>query len=144
MIVRPSLIVPWEGKALHCFLKLGSPMMQNASYCVIGEPKFIILHQKNAELSLLMEKWGRDARSFYLYKVWCKSVKYPFNSHIHANFFLHGVPWCTAGFIVIGFIQQRWSTRTGSSCQLAVTGWHITCVGLFKRPLHITQQMFGA
>ena len=51
MIVHPSLIFPSEGKALDFFLKLGSPMMENWSYCVIGEPK--VSHQKNTELYLL-------------------------------------------------------------------------------------------
>ena len=67
MIMHPSLIFPWEGKALYFFLKLGSLIMQNASYCIIGEPKFVILHPRNAELSLLWEKWGWDVCVYIWY-----------------------------------------------------------------------------
>ena len=69
MIVHPSLIFPWEGKALYFF---DAKWRNMTSFASLANP----ISERNTELYLLREKWGRDERSFNTRSYWvCISTK---------------------------------------------------------------------
>ena len=61
MIVHPSLIFPWEGNFFDAKWRLlVHQWCKMTHFASLANP----ISERNAELSLLREKWGRDERSF--------------------------------------------------------------------------------